>query len=569
MRHPKSLGLSILGLVVLAAFVAAPVALGWRLWARASADGPVRVVRHVAFEQVQDPFDGAVAWLNSAGPIRLSELRGKVVLLDFWTYCCINCHHVLPTLAKLEEKYKSELVVIGVHTPKFAAEQDTQNIRQKVREYRIKHPVISDANMTIWNRFGVRSWPTLVLIDAESNPVEMAAGEVSFAALDRAVGLLVDRAKAKRILDETPVKFFPENEKPDDTPLLFPGKVLADSGSNRLFVSDTGHNRIIVTGLDGKGTTVIGDGGTGFTDGPFQRATFNRPQGMALVGETLYVADTENHAVRAVDLTGKTVTTVAGDGSQAQRDPRQWLMAPGKTTGLSSPWDLAHVAGTDTLYVAMAGPHQIWKYDIKTGQIGNFAGTGLENCVDGPLRSACFAQPSGIATDGQHLFIADSEASAVRLITPASDRVTTIAGTHDLPSGQSLFAFGDHDGKGNASRLQHCLGVAYGGGKLYVADTYNNKVKVIDAKTHAVKTLAGTGKPGDAEKPAQFYQPGGLSLAGSKLYVADTNNHKVRVIDLAGETVTTGSNLCTIKSYVWTIPVTFAADGASKVEISR
>jgi DNA-binding beta-propeller fold protein YncE len=492
----------------------------------------------VVFRQSQDPFEGAVAWINSAGPIRLKELRGKVVLLDFWTYCCINCHHILPDLEKLEEKYKNELVVIGVHTPKFFAEQDTANIRQKVREYRIKHPVISDANMEIWNRFGVQSWPTLVLLDTEGNPVGKVAGEGHYAVLDRAIAGLVSRARANKTLDETPVKFFPENEKPDDTPLLYPGKVLADAASERLFIADTGHNRIVMTDLAGKNATVIGGGGTGFTDGPFEKAEFNRPQGMVLVGETLYVADTENHAIRAVDLKAKTVSTVAGTGQQSRLDQRQWVVGPGKSTALSSPWDLAHVPNTKSIYVAMAGTHQIWRYDPETGKVGNYAGNGLENCVDGDLRTASFAQPSGIATDGQHLYVADSEASAVRSISGTTRRVTTLAGTHDLPNGQSLFAFGDKDGPGDAARFQHCLGVAYADGKLYVADTYNNKVRVIDPKTGVVKTLAGTGERGDSAQPAGFYQPGGLSVAGSKLYVADTNNQQIRVIDLGSGTVT-------------------------------
>jgi thiol-disulfide isomerase/thioredoxin len=530
-------------LLTVAAAGAVVAALGVRpggATGRGPGSGTVRV-RPVAFEArpSADPFAGGVAWINTAGPIRLSELRGKVVLLDFWTYCCINCHHVLPDLAKLEEKYRNELVVIGVHTPKFYAEQDTENIRQKVREYRIKHPVISDANMTIWNEFDVHSWPTLVLIDVDGTPFGKVSGEGHYAVLDQAIGELVQRARAKGALNETPVKFFPENEKPDNTPLLYPGKVLADAKTNHLFISDTGHNRIVQTDLAGKNAVVIGNGGTGLTDGPFDRAEFNRPQGMVLVGETLYVADTENHALRAVDLSTKTVSTVAGTGKQWQGDPRQVVEGPGKTTALSSPWDLAYLPNTRSIFIAMAGPHQIWRFDLETWKVGRYAGTGMENCVDGDLNTACFAQPSGLATDGLHLFVADSEASAVREIILPRHRVSTLAGTHDLPNGQSLFAFGDHDGKGPSARFQHCLGVAYGDGKLFIADTYNNKIKAYDPKTHSVKTIAGTGKPGAADAPAQYYQPGGLSVAGSKLYVADTNNQQVRVIDLANDAVST------------------------------
>ena len=218
----------------------------------------------VSYNQGQGPsLRGGVDWINS-GPITLAELRGKIVLLDFWTYCCINCHHVLPDLAKLEEKYKNELVVIGVHSAKFAAERETENIRSKVREYRIKHPVVNDAKMTIWNRFGVNSWPTLVLLDANGEYQGSISGEGHYDALDRVIGQLVEAHKAKGELNLTPLKFSPEMERPSTGPLLFPGKVLADSAGKRLFIADTGHNRIIQTGLDGGKAVVIGSGEEGF-----------------------------------------------------------------------------------------------------------------------------------------------------------------------------------------------------------------------------------------------------------------------------------------------------------------
>ncbi len=269
---------------------------------------------------------GGVAWINS-GPITLQQLKGKVVLLDFWTFCCINCHHVLPDLAKLEEKYKNELVVIGIHTAKFDAEKDTENVRHKVREYRIKHPVINDANQVLWNRFGVNSWPTLILIDATGQFVERISGEGHYAQLDEAIGKLVNAHKANNELDLTPLKFSPEMERPSDGPLLFPGKVLADAGTKRLFISDTGHNRIIQTDLEGANPVVIGSGEEGFVNGEYAKAQFNRPQGTCLDGDTLYVADTENHAIRAVNLKEGKVTTIAGVGTQAPGSSRQALRA--------------------------------------------------------------------------------------------------------------------------------------------------------------------------------------------------------------------------------------------------
>jgi thiol-disulfide isomerase/thioredoxin len=469
-------------------------------------------------------LDGGVDWINTDRPIHLDKLRGKIVLLDFWTYCCINCHHVLPDLARLEEKYKNQLVVIGVHTAKFPAERITANIRKKVAEYKIKHPVVNDANQVIWNRFGVNSWPTVVLIDANGEYMGHASGEGHGEALDRVIGDLVTKHKAKGELDETPIEFPAESGKVHNGGLLYPGKITADAKGNRLYISDTGHNRIVVTDLSGKLIETVGNGQTGLTDGDYQQATFERPQGSCLVDQTLFVADTENHAIRAVDLKAKTVKTVAGTGRQSYN---RNISGPGREVGLNSPWDLIPIPGTKTLAVAMAGPHQIWTYDYEKGVVGSWLGSGIENIVDGGPSSAAFAQPSGLATDGKSLFVADSEVSGLRSVDLAnkSHRIHTIVGV-------GLFGFGDKDGKGSSVRLQHCLGLAYGDGKLYVADTYNNKIKVCNPATKTVKTFAGSGKPGLKDEPAQFDEPGGLSLADKLLFVADTNNHAIRTIEV-------------------------------------
>jgi len=475
-------------------------------------------------------LDGGTDWINS-GPIRLEELRGKLVLLDFWTFCCINCHHVLPDLAKLEEKYKDELVVIGVHSPKFDAERDTENIRQKVSEYQIKHPVVNDADRAIWDRFGVQSWPTLVLIDVDGKPIGAVSGEGNYALLDHEIGVRVAKHKAKGDLNTSPLHFTPESEKPSRSPLRYPGKVLADEKSKQLFIADTAHNRIILTDLDGRKPVVVGDGGAGLVDGDYAKAEFNRPQGFCLVDGTLYVADTENHAIRAIDLKARKVRTVAGTGQQSHRRSGA---GEARAMSLNSPWDLALIPGTKTLAIAMAGIHQIWRYDIPSDTVNVWAGTGAENIEDGPIATALFSQPSGLASDGQNLFVADSEVSAIREIVLDKKKpvVRTIVGL-------GLFVFADADGVGDQVRLQHCLGVGYGNGKLYLADTYNNKIKVCDPTTRSVETLVGSKQPGKTDDPPRFYQPGGLSVAGTNLYVADTNNSEIRVVDLNDRQVRT------------------------------
>ena len=484
---------------------------------------------------LDDFFDGGAGWLNVSGPIELKDLRGKIVVLDFWCYCCINCMHILPDLKFLEHKYPRELVVIGVHSAKFLNERDSENIRRAVLRYDIEHPVINDSKMMVWQRMGANSWPTFVVIDPEGKGVAMYAGEGHRGDLDAAIAKLIAYHSANGTLDRTPLKLGLERNKLAATPLKFPGKVLADEKSGRLFIADSNHNRIVICTLDGKLTDVAGAGPAGEKNGSFDSATFHHPQGMALDGKKLYVADTENHLIRVLDLEKRTVASLAGTGRQAP------IRAAGghlHATALSSPWDVL-LSGRN-LYIAMAGSHQIWSTRLGTDTIHVLAGTGGENILNGPRNEAAFAQPSGLATDGHNLYVADSEGSAIRKIPfSRSEPVTTVAGTSDLDGGRSLFEFGDVDGTGSAARFQHPLGLAYHDGRLFVADTYNHKVKTVDIATGEVKTLFGSGKRGDGVDPPQFAEPGGLSVAAGKLYIADTNNHVIKVADLATGHMTT------------------------------
>ncbi len=492
-----------------------------------------------AADELENPFpkrfkmegtelDGGVEWLNTSGAINLKDLRGKVVLVDFWTYCCINCMHILPDLKFLEHKYPKELVVIGVHSAKFDNEKETENIRRAALRYEIEHPIVNDAEMKIWRGFGVRAWPTLVLLDPEGYYCGFISGEGNREPLDAIIAKVIAYHKAKGTLDETPVKFDLEQRRVKPGALRFPGKVLADEESNRLFITDSNHNRLVITSLDGKLQEVIGNGTAGAADGDYKSASFFRPQGTALVGDKLYIADTENHLLRVIDLKAKKVTTLAGTGEQAHFRANGGAL---RKTALNSPWAISHVDGT--LYIAMAGPHQLWSHEIGSDSIGVFSGSGREDILNGPHSESAFAQPSGISSDGKFLYVADSEGSSIRKVPISSKgEVTTVAGTSDLPSGQSLFAFGDVDGVGKEARFQHPLDVLYHDGSLFVADSYNHKIKRIDAKKREVATFIGTGKSGTELAPAQLSEPAGLSVAKGKLFVADTNNHRICVVDL-------------------------------------
>lgn len=516
-------------------------------------------------------FPGNYPWLNTEKPLSIESLKGRVVLLDFWTYCCINCLHVLPDLKYLEQKYKDSLTVIGVHSAKFENEKDVENIRQAILRYDIEHPVIVDSGMKVWQSYAVRAWPTLMVIDPESYAIGYVSGEGNRDALDELVGKLVAEYKDKNAIDFKELRFSLEKQrKPVSTPLAFPGKVLAfaitateakklhqheallgemteDNESvdeivlpgpansvqqslvgSCLFIADSGHNRIVVSTTEGEVLHVIGTGKPGFTDGNFEEAEFFAPQGMAFDPESqiLYVADTENHALRTIDFTTQRVETVAGTGEQSQEiAPRS-----GKAleTPLNSPWDLERVG--NRLFIAMAGSHQIWEMQLDTGTIATYAGIGRESCVDGSLAESAFSQPSGLATDRSELFVADSEISSIRAVGIDEDpKVRTVCGSGEL------FGFGDKDGRADEVRLQHCLGVEYAQNYLWVADTYNHKIKRIDHRGGACITMIGDGTAGlvDAKGlKARFFEPSGLSAIGSHLFIADTNNHVIRRVEL-------------------------------------
>jgi len=432
-------------------------------------------------------------------------------------------------LRRLEKKYANELTVIGVHSAKFPNEKDTYNVDKAVRRYQLEHPVINDGQFQVWQQYSCRAWPTLMFIDPSGNVMGKHEGEMSFDDFDSLMTQMVAEFESQGALSHQPMatSFTP----PADTPLSFPGKVLADGPSDRLFVADTNHNRIVVTSLDGMVKLVIGSGEEGLVDGDFATCAFNHPQGVFLDGGTLYVADTENHAIRQVDLSAGTVETIAGTGEQGHtREGRR----PGRNMELCSPFDL--VKEDDALYIAMAGIHQLWSMDLKDGMIGPFAGTGGEAITDGPLGAALLAQPCGITSDGARLYFADSETSSVRSadIDPAG-RVRTIVGL-------DLFVFGDVDGSDHHVRLQHPIGITHHEGVLYITDTYNHKVKRVLPVTRSAFTVLGNGAAGHVDGPAdqaQFSEPSGISFAKDKMYIADTNNHAIRVADVASGMVST------------------------------
>jgi thiol-disulfide isomerase/thioredoxin len=478
-------------------------------------------------------LDGAVAWLNTPTPLTLAQLRGKVVLLDFWTYGCINCLHVLPDLQRLQARFPDELVVVGIHAAKFDNERSTENIRRTLQRLGIRHPVANDAAFAIWQRYTVRAWPTQVLIDPRGYVVGTATGEGHGAQLEEAIAAVIQVFEQEGALDRRPRPLAPI-DRASPGPLAFPGKVISDATRERLYIADTQHHRIVETDLSGGVQRIFGAGTPGKDYGRADEAQFREPQGLALAGEVLYVADAGNHLVRAIELATGVVRTVAGTGRQAT-----WQQTDGGAaleTSLNSPWDLAWDGRL--LFIAMAGSHQVWLLDPQRGLVIRYAGTGAEGRHDGHVDTAAFAQPSGLALHDRTLYVADAEANIIRAIAlPPHNEVSTLAGG-------DLFEFGDLDGAGDDVRLQHPLGLCVAGDAVLVADTYNHRVKRLDPATGVVRRFVGSGRPGHvdgAADAAMFYEPGGVSATGTHLYVADTNNHAVRVITLAtGEVHTLG-----------------------------
>ena len=455
-------------------------------------------------------------WLNTGGAeLNLEKLRGKIVLLDFWTFCCINCLHVLDELRPLEEEYRDVLVTVGVHSPKFEHEADPVALAAAVERYDIHHPVLDDPELITWQAYSARAWPTLVVIDPEGYIVSHLSGEGHAAGLASFIPELIAEHEAKGTLHRGDGPYIaPEAVSRD---LRFPGKVLQLAGGNFL-VSDTGHHRLVEMGPDL--TTVIrtiGSGTKGFIDGTAAAAQFNEPQGLALLpaglaaasGYDVVVADTVNHRLRGITLATGEVRTLAGNGVQRLLDvgparvrddgataSETFLGLSPLEVALSSPWDVAYSSKLNSVLIAMAGTHQIFSFETASGAMAVLAGNGLEGLLDGPAGQAWFAQPSGLTEDARgNIWVADSETSALRLLKFAGDGAVTV----ETVIGEGLFDFGFRDGEAGQARLQHPLGVAVlPDGSVAVADTYNGAVRRYDPATKTVSTLArGLAEPSD------------------------------------------------------------------------
>lgn len=439
-------------------------------------------------------------WLNTDQPLSLKDFKGKILLLDFWTYGCINCQHIIPDLDALEKKYANQLVIVGVHSAKFDGEKTNERIKNAISKLGIEHPVINDADYTIWNAYNIHSWPTVVLITPDGKNIYKQEGEGIFDSIDAKIKELLKLYEGT--INETPM-VFQRNKITSTSVLKYPTKMVVDTTGN-IWLSDNGNNRILQIDTSGKILQVIGSGTKGFSDGDFKTASFNEPQGLAIKNNLLYVADSKNNRIRKVDLVTKQVTTIAGNGQMGYYYNNNKLNEPVLP---NSPWALA-ISGND-LYIANAGNHQILKMDLDVNKVFRFAGDGSEGIKDGALIMASFAQPSAIVAANNFLFVADPESSAIRQIDLKNKIVKTIAG-------KGLFDFGDKDGPVKDALLQHCTDLVESNGNIYIADTYNGKIKMFNTnKTRLTTIVSGLNEPND------------IIMIGDDLWIADTNNNQL------------------------------------------
>ncbi|HJR14973.1 MAG TPA: thioredoxin-like domain-containing protein [Rhodanobacteraceae bacterium] len=463
-----------------------------------------------AYAQRAVDFPHGLAWFNVSRPLAWNDLRGRAVLLDFFTPGCINCIHMLPAEKQLEERFGTRLVVIGIDSPKFTASKTRQGLESFIQRYDLRHPTVLDADMSLWQAYGVQAWPTLILVGPGGSVRQSFIGEQSLEQLAGPVEAALKDAPPASKLAKLPLR-----------PLAFQSGGLATPAGIAVMptlvaIADTSHDRIVLADHSGKLQAIIGSGCTGNADGDYAHAEFNRPHGLTFHDGALYVADTDNQTIRRMDLAKRTVTTIAGNG---QRGFATRGSFSARSAVLNSPWDLAWHG--DKLYVSMAGDHQIWRYDPATRTIGPWAGTGEEGLADGARAEAQFAQPSGLGVHDDTLYDTDPESSSVRAIVLPDGKVSTLIG-------RGLFDFGMRNGSANHALLQHAEDVAWNAGDLYIADTFNNALRKIDLAAHQVTTVAAL-----LDRPLAVE-----ALSPDTLLVAEGDSNRVDAVHLPDGKVT-------------------------------
>ena len=504
-------------------------------------------------------LQGAGGWINTDGPLDLKALGGRVVVLDFWTFACVNCLHVIDELRPLEAKYPDDVVVIGVHSPKFAHEAEHAAVVAAVARLGIAHAVLDDPGLLTWAQYAVKAWPTLVVIDPEGYVVAQAAGEGQVSALDAIIAEVLGLHRARGTVEDGARPGRPVRSTRSTRPvgsvgsapvepgaLYFPAKAIvvpaARSGraADTVLVADAGRHALTELGLDGQQVlSRIGTGKRGRSDGSSAQAEFAEPSGLTLlpaavageVGYDVLVADTANHLLRGVRLDDGSVRTVTDLATV------ELHTITGRVPGVMSPWDVAWWPAAGTAVVAAAGVHLLLAFDPRTGAVTILAGTTVEGMRDGDALDAWLAQPSGLAADGDRMWFTDAETSSLRWLDTGGP------GTRDQVHsaiGEGLFDFGHVDGPAAQARLQHPLGVAVlADGAIAIADTFNGAVRRFELSTGQVATgQVTTTVDGLAE-------PSGLLLVAGELVAVESAAHRLTPVNMTPVLVDPGPTTAT------------------------
>lgn len=471
-------------------------------------------------------FPADAVWLNTNEPLSFQKLKGHLVILDFWTYCCINCLHVLVELKALEKKYADKpVIVVGVHAAKFTNEGEVNQIQKAIERYQIEHPVVVDTEFHIWKSYAIRAWPSFVVVGPDGKITQVASGEGIYEPFDQLISKALKDPKFKKhwVSDQQKVSNLKSTSSYQKEKLQFPAKFTLDAQKNQVWIANTNCHQVLGYQLNqdlshGELIAKVGSGNEGYQDGSFKQACFAFPQGLCFGEEQeLFIADTQNHVIRKLDLTNQTVKTLVGDGKKARMPFHQMT----NHQSLSSPWDLCLI--NQKLFIALAGTHQLAIYDLQQQKITQIVGNGYEGILDGSWPNAHLAQPSGIVcdVDNNRVYFVDSETSAIRFLDLATQQVQTLIG-------QGLFDFGHRDGFFDDALLQHAIGLAIHQNLLFVADTFNHAIRVLDLNTNQIKTFYH-----QKDGPYALDEPHDVIWHPSKvLLLLDTNNHRLLKLSL-------------------------------------
>ena len=511
-------------------------------------------------------------WFGTENPrLGIKDFAGRFLLLDFWTLCCVNCHHVLAELRPIEEKFSDVLTVVGVHSPKFEHEKLPESVAAAISRHEITHPVLNDPNMSTWQSYGVRAWPTLVLVDPLGEIIATYSGEGHAHAIDALLQQLVPEYEAAGNLTRGKGVYLAPT--PSSLALKQPGKIVAVPtryqgllGGAELLVSNSGGHNLV--GLKTSNlidpVVTIGKGSRGSADGDYLSASFAEPYGAifldedsaAKAGAHLIVADTANHLIRAINLETQNVFTLAGTGNQwMQKDE---TTGPALSVNISTPWDIE--VFENQLLIGMSGEHRIWAYDFDTKTLGIFAGTTNEGLVDGSYADAWFAQPSALVGSKNQpgkVWLIDAETSALR---------TLENGQVSSQVGKGLFDFGHLDGPADQALLQHPLGLLeLPDGSILIADTYNGAIRKYSPDTNSVSTIARA-----------LMEPSDLELveteSGPRLAVVETSANRISLLPIEEGSLIQGAAMRTARPALevtageLVINVTFSAPPGQKLD---